>query len=381
MQPLADTSGTPSQSSRSPRRTLRAGLELTGLQLDATGSARYIRSLRRELGQRPRLELVELAHRDASAAVRRSRLVRGLSRDLLYFPLRLPREARRLSLDVLHCPVALAPPRSRIPLVVSVYDTLAWDHPHWLTVPNRLQQRLLLPRALRSSARVLTPSEFSRSRVLELFEIEAERVHVTSGGVDECFTPGPPADERLARLGVARPYLLTVGALQPRKNVEAAVRAFERLAADGAEHALVIVGGRGWSDEPLLRRVRSSPAAARIVLTGRVGDDDLVELYRGADCFVFPSRYEGFGLPPLEAMACGTPVVSSGRASLEEVVGEAALIVDPDDDEAIERAVAELISSGELRARLIARGRERAATFRWSRCADLTIEAYEQAAG
>jgi len=210
--------------------------------------------------------------------------------------------------------------------------------------------------------------------------LRPDRVHVTPWGVDEAFSPGPRPDALLGRLGVGgAPYVLTVGTLQPRKNVEALVRAFEALAAPGAEHHLVVVGARGWLDEALVGLLGSSVLARRIHVTGRVLDAELVGLYRGTDCFVFPSRYEGFGLPPLEAMACGAPVVSSDRTSLPEVAGEAALLVDPDDAGALERAMAEVLGSSERRVELSARGRERAAGFSWARCAELTVAAYRRA--
>jgi glycosyltransferase involved in cell wall biosynthesis len=291
----------------------------------------------------------------------------------------LRRRARGLRLDVLHCPVALAPPRSPAPLVLTLHDAMAWDHPGWLTRGNAVQQRLAFPRAARRAARILSPSEFTRSRVIELLDLEPEVVDVTPEGVDERFCPGPGSDRLLRRLGIDGPYLLSVGALQPRKNLEAALRAFERLVRDGAEHRLVLAGGRGWSVAGLLGAVESSQVASRIVMTGRLADEDLIDLYRAADCFVFPSRYEGFGLPPLEAMACGTPVVCSNCASLPEVVGDAALLVDPDDEQAIEAALADVISSPQRRTELSARGRERAGLFTWSRCAGLTSAAYERA--
>jgi len=177
---------------------------------------------------------------------------------------------------------------------------------------------------------------------------------------------------------VTGPYLLTVGTLQPRKNVEGVVQAFEALARDGAPHQLVVAGARGWRDEALAAKLRRSPAAARVRATGHVDDATLVALYRGAAAFVFPSRGEGFGLPPLEAMACGAPVVCSDRTSLPEVVGDAALLVDPDDAAAVAAALREALEparADELRAR----GFARAAQFTWERCAEATVAAYRRA--
>jgi glycosyltransferase involved in cell wall biosynthesis len=358
---------------------LRVGYELTGLQLDATGSARYIELLRKELEQIDSIELVPLRHGGGRRGGTAVRLARGLGRELVYFPLQLPRRARRLRLDVLHCPAPLAPVRSPIPTVITLHDILGFDHPEWFTRALALQWRLVLAPALRRAACVLVPSTHTQERLVARLGLDEERIRRVPLGVDPRFTPGEPPDGLLERLGLDGRFVLTVGTLQPRKNVETAVHAFERLVAAGAEQRLAIVGGRGWRDEALAELIRSSPAANRIVMTGRVSDDDLVGLYRAADCFVFPSRYEGFGFPPLEAMGCDTPVISSDRTSLPEVVGDAGVLVDPDDVGAIERAMTELLSSPDRRAELVERGRRRVGEFSWRRCAELTADAYRAA--
>ncbi|MFL5971697.1 MAG: glycosyltransferase family 4 protein [Gaiellaceae bacterium] len=354
---------------------MRVGYELTGLELDATGSARYIELLRPELEQLEGVELVPLRHGRGTS----SRLLRGLGRELVYFPFQLPMHARRLRLDVLHCPAPLAPFRSSVPTVITLHDVLGFDHPEWFTRALALQWRLVLSPPLRRASCVLVPSTHTRDRLVARLGLDEERIRLVPLGVDPRFTPGEAPDGLLERLGLEGPFILTVGTLQPRKNVESAVRAFERLVAAGAGQRLAIVGGRGWRHDALAELIRQSPSADRIVMTGRVRDDDLVGLYRAADCFVFPSRYEGFGFPPLEAMACDTPVISSDRTSLPEVVGDAALLVDPDDVDAIERALTGLLSAPELRAELVERGRRRVAAFTWSRCAELTADAYKQA--
>jgi glycosyltransferase involved in cell wall biosynthesis len=354
---------------------LRVGYELTGLELDATGAARAIRALREALSARADVELVPLAQRPGRL---RSRIARGIAREGLYLPFVLPRAASREGVDLLHCPVGVAPPRTRVPLVVSVNDAMALEHPEWFTRANVLQQRLLLGPALRRAAQVLVPSAHAAGQVERGFRVSRERIAVARYGIDERFSPGPLPSDLRARLGLEVPWILTVGTLQPRKNVEAVLLAFERLVAGGAPHRLVIAGARGWGDEALARRIRESPAAHAVVLPGRVSDDDLVGLYRGADCFVFPSRGEGFGFPPLEAMACGTPVVCSDRTSLPEVAGDAALLVDPDDDAAIAQALERALDPSTA-ADLTERGLRQAAGFTWERCAELTVAAYRRA--
>jgi glycosyltransferase involved in cell wall biosynthesis len=343
---------------------VRVAYELTGLELDATGSARAVRELRVALASRGDVELVDISQ----PRRRGGRVLRGLERELTWFPLRLGRAVRRVGADVLHCPMPLAPPLPQpTPAVVTVNDAIPWDHPEWLTRAHALHARTVLAPALRRAAAVIVPSQHTRERLLaNVRGLDAEKVAVTPYGIGAPFAPGDP--------GERPPFLLAVGTLQPRKNLETALRAFERL---GGEHRLVVAGARGWRDEELLARVRRSPAAKRIDLLGRVSDDELVALYRGAACLLYPSRAEGFGFPPLEAMACGTPVVAARAGSLPEVVGDAAPLVDPDDEAGLAAAVEGVLADP---APWRERGLERAARFSWERCAELTVDAYRRAA-
>ena len=361
----AAASARPSIARAGTRLTVRVAYEETGLELEATGSARAARSLRAALEERGDVELVPVAQPPGGGG----RLRRGLERELTWFPLRLPRRARALGAAVLHCPMPLAPPLPHpTPTVVTVNDAIPWDHPEWLTRAHAAHARLALAPALRRAAGVLVPSAHTRERLLARVRgLDPEAVTVTPYGVDLAFSPGPGPDDRPG------PYLLAVGTLQPRKNLEAALAAFERLHADGLEHRLVVAGARGWRDDALVARLHASPAAHRIDLAGRVDDAALVALYRGASCLLFPSRAEGFGFPPLEAMACGTPVVAAAAGSLPEVVGDAAPLVAPDDHAGLAAAVARVLADpGPWRER----GRAHAAAFTWAHCAEQTVAAY-----
>jgi glycosyltransferase involved in cell wall biosynthesis len=355
---------------------MRVGLELTGLELDRGGAARYAERMRLELAARPDVVVFEIAHQGHARDSATGRVLRGLARELVYMPLRLPRRAASLRLDVLHCATPVATMRSPVPLAVTVHDVMTWQHPEWFSRANVIHQRRVLGPALRRAALVLTSSQYSRDRMVDLVGLDPARIAVTPLGVDERFTPGDVPADLLSRLGVELPYVMTVGTLQPRKNIESAIRAFERLAKQGVEHRLAVVGARGWRDEQLLAMVAASPVSDRIMLVGRITDEDMIGLYRGADLFVFPSLYEGFGIPPLEAMACGTPVVSSDRTSLPEVVGDAGVLVDPTDPAALADAIAEVVGSPEGAADLRRRGLERAGRFTWGRCVEQTVAAY-----
>lgn len=355
--------------------SVRVGFDLTGLQLDTTGTARYILGLRDALRAHDEIALFPLEHRSRMRGV-----ARALARETSWLPFRLPRKAAAMGLDVLHCPAPLAPIRSAVPVVLNIYDALPARHPQWVTRRNVVQNRLLLRPAARAAAVVCVPTEHARGDIVEALGLDLERTAVVPGGVGPGFTPGRPDEAVLRRLGVQQPYLLAVGTLQPRKNIEAALRAFVKLSDDGVPHNLVVAGARGWHDNELIALLRDPAVARRVITPGRVTEDELLMLYRGADCFIFPSRYEGFGLPPLEAMACGTPVIASDRTSIPEVVGDAAELVDPDDEAGLVSAVSRVLDpshADDLRRR----GFLRAGQYTWERAAAATVKAYRRAVG
>jgi alpha-1,3-rhamnosyl/mannosyltransferase len=272
----------------------------------------------------------------------------------------------------------VAPVRPGLPLVVTVYDAMPLRHPEWFARANVVQVRLIAARALRRAAAVVCASEHARADIADAFGIDVERIHVAPLGVDARFSPGPTSAEPASRLRLRPSYLLCVATLQPRKNLRGALAAFERLTREGADHQLVVVGARGWRDAPELRALRNSPVADRIVAPGRVSDDDLVALMRGAAVVLVPSLYEGFGLPALEALACGAPVVCSDRTALPEVVGDAAELADPEDPAALAEATARALAPARA-AELRDAGPRRAAAFTWTRCADRVVAAYHAA--
>lgn len=357
---------------------MRVAFELTALQLDKGGTARMIEQILPRLEADPRVEIKRLQHPGSVPGGRLGVIRRGLARELWYLPRKLPRMVAASGADLLHCPSQLVPVKSPVPLVMTLHDAIGWDHPEWLTRANVTQLHKVVPRAVANGAHVITSSDYSGDRLAEALGIERERITTVPLGIDARFTPDadPQDAARRSELGIDRPYVFTVGTLQPRKNLEAAIAAFEQL--EGGDHALAIAGARGWHDSDLLARIEASPAKDRIVLLGRVDDDALIALYRGADAFVYPSRYEGFGFPPLEAMACGTPVLSTTNTSLAEAVGDAAIEIDPGDPAQIAAALANLLGDEQLRSDLRRRGLAQSSAFTWDRCRDLTIETYER---
>lgn len=297
----------------------------------------------------------------------------------LWTPLVFPRDLARRRADVAHVQYFI-PPVAPCPVITTIHDVAFRRFPHLFPLKHRVLLNLLIPGAARNAAAVITGSEATRRDLIELYDVPPERVVVTPYAADEIYRPMDPDEARRAvreRFRIRSPYLLSVGVLQPRKNLPRLVRAYNRIAR-AIPHRLVLVGKEGWAGEELQQAISQSPAGREPVFTGYVPDADLPALYAGAEIFVYPSLYEGFGLPPLEAMACGTPVITSNTSSLPEVVGDAAIQVDPRDTEAISRAMLDLIENEARRRELAAAGLRQAARFHWDRTARETVAVYRR---
>jgi alpha-1,3-rhamnosyl/mannosyltransferase len=263
----------------------------------------------------------------------------------------------------------------RIPVCATIHDAIPLRHPEWANPRLRSLKNLLLRSSFGWADRVLVLSRATIAEVVEHYRVPESRIAVTPLGVDDAWFVAPAAEalaDTLRRYGLARGYLLFVGTLQPRKNVERVVDAYGRLPPTlRASFDLVVVGKVGWSAAPIVAKLRER-AGEGVRWLERVPDVDLRMLYRGAAGFVFPSLYEGFGLPVLEAFASGVPVVTSNVTSLPEVAGDAALLVDPLDADAIAQAMARILDDRALAGSLRAKGAARALGFSWEACAAKT---------
>lgn len=286
--------------------------------------------------------------------------------------------------DLLHCQY-LAPPFAPCPVVLAVHDVLHESHPEFYPGGMRLLMRRLYPLSARKAAVVLTCSEHSRREIVRRYGLDERRVLAVPLAASEEFRPARGEEElaaagaTAARYGLRGRYVLFVGRLEPKKNIPALVRAFRSLPGRVRSGLTLAVAGMA---DPLFfpQLVRElGRDAPDVVLTGRVAQEDLPRLYQGAALFVFPSHAEGFGLPPLEAMACGAPVVASRATSLPEVVGDAGILFDPADEAALARALESALTDQDVRATLAARGLERSRLFSWERTARQTLEAYRTA--
>ena len=301
---------------------------------------------------------------------------------ILWEQFNLPGFARRHGADVLHCPGYVMPIRYRGPSVLTVYDVLALQHPEWCSRLNALHYKALMPPSIRRASAVIVPAEAVRKDLLRIVP-RAEAVHVVPLGIGPEFrrvTIPAALNEVRQRHKLPERFVLTVGNIEPKKNVEGMVAAYDRIAGD-CPADLVIAGGLGWRYEAALAAIAAAKCQARIHRIGYVPQEDLPALYSLADVMLQWSRYEGFGLPPLEAMNCGTPAIVSDQGALPEVVGEGAHIVPLGDEAAFGQAILDLVSPGEQRDAMIERGYGHAAQFTWRRHADRVIEIYREVAG
>jgi glycosyltransferase involved in cell wall biosynthesis len=300
---------------------------------------------------------------------------------VLWQQLRLPRRLGRGDFDLLWSPLLTLPLRCPIPAVATVHDltTLLLPEAHRLKVKWSILP--FLRPSLERAERVVTISQASARDIAFHFPQAARKVRVVYPGIGPEFRPGGAEEIAAIRaeLGAPEGYLLYVGTLEPRKNVGAVLDAWESLAAeDPNTPPLVLVGGYGWGSQHLVRRIETlAPHGVRFL--GHVDRAHLVRVFQGARVFVYPSLYEGFGLPPAEAMACGVPAVVSDASSLPEVVGDAGIRVPPADTGALALAIQGLLRDPGRAAELGARARERVGRFRWDRAAREMEEVFREA--
>jgi glycosyltransferase involved in cell wall biosynthesis len=364
---------------------MKVAIDAQALGSQTGGDETYMRNLTRalaavRLGDQYVLLLDQPVTEDRLAGLEQMQRIVLRQKRFRRIPVSIPLAVAREHVDVLHAQY-VGPPLCTAPVVVSVHDISFERYPQFFTGGQLRHLRILVPPAARRAAAVLTLSEFSRQDIVRRYCVPPERVIVTPCAADPMF--GHVHDEaRLAavrtRYGTGDRFILCVSNVQPRKNLQTLITAYVRLRQAGAiSHKLVLVGRKGWLYDDTFALARTSGYADELVFTGYVPDEDLVALYNAAELFVYPSIFEGFGLPALEAMACGTPVITSNTSALPETVGDAALMVNPLDVDALAGVIAAVLRDDDLRTRLRAQGIEHAATFSWEATARIILNVYQ----
>ena len=355
------------------------------------GIGRYARELAlalHELPDRPELTLFhnrQPMHRMPAALAALPRIEMPLGnrswRALLLSGATLPASYRTVieQTDLFHGTDALAP-YLKTPTIITIHDLSTTLFPEHHTRSHRLFARLSLPRMARHASAIIADSEATRQDVITHLHIDPTKVHTIHLAVNHYqFYPRDPeeAHAKVAQaLNITTPYMLAVGTLEPRKNLSTLLEAYAQLSADVP--MLVLTGARGWGDSPLFAAVQQLGLTQRVRFTGNVADELLPYLYSAAQVFVYPSLYEGFGLPVLEALACGTPVITSNTSSLPEVAGDAAILFDPHNPDILADQLTDLLDNQNRRAELSMRGPARALQFTWQSTAQLTMDVYRQ---
>jgi len=354
--------------------------DISTLALTGAGTSTYLREL---------LAALDRGHNDISPVLldykpffsRSNRLLRvfdTLNRELVWQQRVLPRLAKNAGCAILHSPAMLCPLQCDMPIVYTVPDIYIVRSPGAFPLWQRNIMNRLFHRCVERADIIIAISQFTKNEILELYpHISEEKVIVTWLGVHERFKPVSAELKEMVRRKYAlnRPFVLAVSTIEPRKNLITLIRAFARI-KDRTEHDLVLAGPYGWGSKELYSLITNLGLDDRVRFTGYVDIEDLPAVYNLADIFVYPSLYEGFGLPPLEAMACGCPVITSDVASLPEVVGDAAEKLDPFDVEALACSMEKFLQDAGLRQEFTAKGLRRASCFTWEKCANDTVAVY-----
>jgi glycosyltransferase involved in cell wall biosynthesis len=362
----------------SPAVHRRAGLgryayELTSALLAADAVNQYVAFYHRPEDAHIDPPLDRIPHLTTSLDTKPWRLAALLGQYL-----RIPQDRMFPGIDLFHATDHLLPRLSRVKSVFTLHDLIFRLYPETHKPLNRWFLTLTMPRFLQAADAVITVSRHTATDAMRFYGLDEKKIHVIHEGVNPLFRPASTEAIARVRQKYALPdrFILSLGTIEPRKNLTALLDAYRTLRGAGSDVGLVFAGKKGWLYEGFFRRLRELGLEDEVVFTGFVDDADLPALYSAAELFVFPSLYEGFGLPVLEAMACGTAVISSNAASLPEVSGDAALLVDPTGVADLAGAIEEVLDNGVHREELEGKGPEQAAKFSWDKAAEQTLQVY-----
>lgn len=365
-------------------RPMRIGFDATPITDYQSGVGAYTSNLLAHLCQQigPEDEIVAMSHRPSTLS--RQRPARAINKTLWMQGI-LPGQLRQQQIDLCHFTNSVATLFSPCPMIVTIHDMTLWLAPQHHYLRRLLAMRPLIPWVVRRAAAIIAVSQTTKADLVRILKIPPEKVHVIHEAPATCFRPLSLTDPSLAatrqRLRLPTQFILYVGTIEPRKNLVRLLEAFARLWHGRViAQKLLLVGQRGWKDEAVFCAIERLQLQAAVRYLGYVSQNDLVALYNLADLLAFPSLYEGFGLPVIEAMACGTPVLTACNSALGEIAGEAAELINPYHVESIAAGLQTVLTSSTRRAELRSKGQARAAQFSWAYAAQQTHMLYRQIA-
>lgn len=367
---------------------MRIGIDVTALPTRLFGAGNYIVNLTQTLIQTDRAneyfifskpKQIELFAGRGGAQIVRVDLPTRFHR-IAWEQSLFPWLIRRHALDAVHSPHYTMPVLAGCAKVVTFHDMTFFLHPEAHLYYKLIFFRGMIPISARRADALIAISQNTRRDIEQLLPIDASKVFTIPYGIAPIFRPRSVEEQQAAlrKYDLPSQFILYVGNLEPRKNLPSLLRAFAQLAQRGLPHALVLAGSRGWMDDELFATLRELNLGQRVFMPGYIPQAELPAVYSASSLFVYASRYEGFGLPVLEAMACGAPVITSNVASMPEIAGEAGVLVQPDNPAELTEAMVRVLTNRDLRERMSRQGVERAKLFSWERAAQETVRVYEQ---
>lgn len=294
----------------------------------------------------------------------------------------LPMKSSEKNIEILHCPAHVSPLVSSKKIILTIHDLAFKLLPKTFKLPNRIYLNNIVPVSIKKADKIIAVSKNTKKDIIEQYNIPSDKITVIYNGINNDYKVIDKSDiinKIKKKYNLSNEFILYLGTLEPRKNITNLIKAYSLYKSKlNNEIKLVIAGGKGWLYEDVFSLVEEKQLEEDVVFTGYVDEEDIVPLYNAATLFVYPSLYEGFGLPPLEAMACGTPVITSNVSSLPEVVGDAAITVDPHNINKLSQAINRILDNENLQNEMIQKGIERSKKFTWEKTARETIKIYEK---
>jgi len=362
---------------------MRIGILATGLNGPLTGIGVYIYNLIDALNRAniSDIDIITINHKEMDCFPNEQIIIENP------FPListyawysYIFRKIGKYNIDIIHNPAQVPTIfTKKLRYIISVMDLTPFIVPNESKHGRPLIYKLLFNETLKKANKIISISESTRNDLVEYFDIESDKIVTIPLAVNALYKHLPTEKTTIVKqkYNINYPYILYVGTLEARKNIARLIKAFYKLRKQGVSHKLIIVGKRGWKYKEIFDIIRELHLESDVIFTGYVRENDLPALYSAADVFVYPSIYEGFGLPLLEAMACGTPVITSNASSLPEVVNDAAVTVNPYDTDSLTNAIYAILSNNDLRSDLVRKGYKRAASYSWDKCASRTVQVY-----